>query len=202
MLVNLEDATVIMSRLRLASGGEGASLGSGVALLSLEDVRWGELQHAYGAAQDIPDLLRQLAAAPGPKADWRAEPWFTLWSSLCHQDDVYPASYAAVPHLVRIAIEAPRPVDFSFLLLPACIELARAAGRGPAVPDFLAAAYAHALAALPDAVSAHRHEPWDEAMLKSASAALAVAKGHPRVAEMLVNLDDEDIERFSRGELR
>jgi hypothetical protein len=168
-------------------------------LLSLHDPRWGELRHCYGPAEDIPDLLRQLAAAPGPQADTWADPWFTLWSSLCHQDDVYPASYAAVPHLVRIAIEATGPVDFSFLLLPASIEVARATARGPAVPDFLVAAYEQALAALPDAVAAHRHEAWDEAMLLSASAALAVAKGHLRVAEMLVNLDGEDIERFNRG---
>lgn len=170
--------------------------------LALDDPRWGELRHCYGPAEDIPDLLRQLAAAPGPQANNWADPWFTLWSSLCHQDDVYPASYAAVPHLVRIAIASAGPVDFSFLLLPACIEVARGAGRGPAVPAFLAAAYEQALAALPDAVAAHRDEPWDEAMLMSASAALAVAKGHQRIAEMLVNLDDEDIERFSRGELR
>ncbi len=170
--------------------------------LALDDPRWGELRHCYGPAEDTPDLLRQLAAAPGPQANNWADPWFTLWSSLCHQDDVYPASYAAVPHLVRIAIASAGPVDFSFLLLPAIIEVARAAGRGPAVPDFLVPAYERALAALPDAVAAHRQEPWDEAMLMSASAALAVAKGHLRIAEMLVYLDDEDIERFSRGELR
>jgi hypothetical protein len=169
--------------------------------LALDDPRWGELRHCYGPADDIPGLLRQLAAAPGPNDDWPAEPWFTLWSSLCHQDDVYPASYAAVPHLVRIAIEATGPVDFSFLLLPASIEVSRAGGRGPIVPDFLVAAYERALAALPDAVAAHRHEPWDEAMLLSASAALAVAKGQLRVAEMLVYLDGEDIDRFNRGEV-
>ncbi len=39
-------------------------------------------------------------------------------------------------------------------------------------------------------------------MLLSASAALAVAKGHLRAAEMLVNLDSEDMQRFGRGEWR
>lgn len=170
--------------------------------LALDDPRWGELQHCYGPADDIPGVLRQLAAAPGPKDDWRAEPWFKLWSSLCHQGNVYSASYAAVPHLVRIAIEATEPLDFSFLLLPASIEVARAGGRGESVPDFLEAAYERALAALPDAVAAHRHDVWDEAMLLSASAALAVAKGQVRVAAMLVDLDSEDIERFNRGEMR
>lgn len=169
-------------------------------VLALDDPRWGDLRH--GPSDDIPAMLRQVAAAPGPKGDSQAEPWFTLWSSLCHQDDVYPASYAAVPHFVRIATEASGPVEFSLLLLPAAIELSRAAGRGPTVPDFLAAAYDEALAALPDAMAAHRHEPWDEAMLLSASAALAVAKGYLRIAEMLVNLDGEDIERFSRGAWR
>lgn len=171
-------------------------------MLALDDPRWGDLRHCYGPADDIPAMLRQVAAAPGPTSVSQAEPWFTLWSSLCHQDDVYPASYAAVPHFVRIAIEAPRPFEFSLLLLPVAIEVSQATGRGPRVPGFLAAAYDEALTALPDAVAAHRHERWDKPMLLSASAALAVAKGHLRVGEMLVNLDGMDMQRFGRGDWR
>jgi len=37
--------------------------------LALDDPRWGELRHCYGPAEDIPDLLRQIAAAPGPQAN-------------------------------------------------------------------------------------------------------------------------------------
>jgi len=67
-------------------------------MLSLESPRWSELTHAYGCASDIPALLRQLMAVSDANAD--EEPWFTLWSALAHQGDVYSASFAAVPHVV------------------------------------------------------------------------------------------------------
>jgi hypothetical protein len=68
-------------------------------MLSLDSPHWRELQHAYGSAADIPPLLRALESLP-PSAG-REEPWFTLWSALAHQGDVYSASFAAVPHVIR-----------------------------------------------------------------------------------------------------
>ncbi|MHC1655364.1 hypothetical protein ACODUL_18980 [Stenotrophomonas maltophilia] len=32
-----------------------------MALIALDDPRWAELQHAYGAADDIPELLANLS---------------------------------------------------------------------------------------------------------------------------------------------
>jgi hypothetical protein len=162
-------------------------------MIPLEDARWAKLSHAYGSASDIPDLLRKLAENPMPAGDCETEPWFSLWSALCHQGHVYPASYAALPHIVAICLAAPSPIDFSFLQLPASIEAARAAGRGPAVPGDLAAAYGAGLYMLTDCVNAHRASDWDQAMLLSACAALAVAKGHCKVAEAILNLDDDVI---------
>ena len=146
-------------------------------MLQLDDSRWSELSHAYGGASDTPLLLRQLAEHPeqlGPNE----EPWFTLWSSLCHQGDVYSASYAAIPHLVEIAISTPRPIDFSFFLLPASVDVARINGRGPEVPAFLISAYDEAILRLPDCLSAHRAESWSQDMTIAAAAAVAVSKGH------------------------
>jgi hypothetical protein len=169
-------------------------------MLLLDDPLWRQLQHAYGSAADIPPLLRALELSPEPIADSQAEPWFSLWSSLCHQDDVYTASYAAVPHLVRIACATATPIAFSFFLLPASIEVARRAGRGPEVPAEYAEAYRVAIANLGESVSLHRHEPWDQAMLLSAAAAQAVSKGHVDVAEALINLDDDWIGKINRCE--
>lgn len=73
-------------------------------MIELGDPRWEKLSHAYGSAADIPELLRQLAGATGPKIRYDSEPWFTLWSSLCHQGDVYDASYAALPHLTVVYV--------------------------------------------------------------------------------------------------
>lgn len=169
-------------------------------MLSLDDPKWANLAHAYGPASNIPDLLRQLAASPGPKSGYRDEPWFTLWSSLCHQGDVYTASYAAVPHVVQIAIETRNPIDFSFFQLPAAIEVARAKGRGPALPSFLDEAYRRGIASLIESVCAHSRDDWDESMVLCVAAAQAVAKGHLRTAEALMNLDDDWIAKINDPE--
>lgn len=73
------------------------------APLPLDSPVWANLQHAYGSAEDIPDILQDLELADEIPDAYDAEPMFTLWSSLYHQDDVYSASYAAFPHLIRIA---------------------------------------------------------------------------------------------------
>lgn len=165
-------------------------------VIKLEDPRWNELSHAYGSAADIPALLRQLAGVKGLKTRYDSEPWFTLWSSLCHQGDVYDASYAAVPHIVEIACSAKGPIDFSFFQLPAAIEIALCNGKGPAVPADLTDAYRGAVSNLAECVALHRHDEWDEATLLSAMAAIAVSKGHHRVAEAVMNLDDDLIRKL------
>lgn len=169
-------------------------------MLALDDPRWESLQHAYGAAGDIPALLRELATAPEPQEDPEAEPWYSLWSSLCHQGDAYTASYAALPHLVEIGCGVQGPLDYSFLLLPTAIEVARGTGRGPELPTVFADAYHAAIARLMDLVSLHRDQPWDEAMLLSALAAQAASKGHVATAEALMNLDEYWIDRITREE--
>ncbi len=163
-------------------------------MLSLDDSRWHDLHHAYGAAADIPDLLRLL---PGAGAAGGDEPWLSLWSSLCHQGDVHTASYAAVPHIVDIACRTAGPIRFDFFLLPAAIEVARRSGHGPDVPHADAADYHAAIARLTDAVSLHRHESWDRSMLLSALAAQAIAKGDVAVAEALLNIDEDWIARIN-----
>jgi hypothetical protein len=165
-------------------------------MIELDDPRWPKLSHAYGSAADIPKLLRQLVRATGPKTGHDSEPWFTLWSSLCHQGHVYDASYAALPHMVEIACNAKEPIDFSFFQLPAAIEIARSNGNGPEVPDDLADAYRCAVSQLAECVAMHRHEEWGESTLLSAVSALAVAKGHHRVAEAVMNLDDNLIRKL------
>jgi hypothetical protein len=100
---------------------------------------WSALRHAYGPATDVPELLTRARSASAP-VKYRDEPWFSLWSALCHQGDVYTASYAAVPELVQIAAarrSEPR-VAAECLFLAASIELERGASISrtppPAIP--------------------------------------------------------------------
>ncbi|MFJ5075989.1 hypothetical protein ACIP8Z_15470 [Streptomyces sp. NPDC088553] len=58
---------------------------------------WPHLSHAYGSAEDIPALLARIASESAP------ELWNDLWSALCHQGSVYPASFAALPWLADMA---------------------------------------------------------------------------------------------------
>jgi hypothetical protein len=92
-------------------------------MLSLDSPRWATLQHAYGDASDIPELLRQLPDFP--PSDGNKEPWFTIWSSLAHQGDVYSASFAAVPHVVAALATDPVRASGAYFQFPAWVEIRR-----------------------------------------------------------------------------
>ena len=61
----------------------------------LDEVPWDTLEHAYGAASDVPGLLRDLAAG--------TDRFDVLFGNLYHQGTVYPATVPAVPFLVALA---------------------------------------------------------------------------------------------------
>lgn len=49
-------------------------------LLSLDSPEWRALTHAYGAASDIPKLLRVLETQTGPGAGGESRPWIGPWA--------------------------------------------------------------------------------------------------------------------------
>ena len=159
------------------------------AALALDDPRWSQLAHAYGSAVDIPPLLRQLSSFPS-KQNYTDEPWNSLWSSLCHQGDVYSASFAAVPHIIMAAAADPKRVSYSYFLLPASIEIARVKGAVP-IPEYLDTAYFQSLAIVPRIVAGAAGEDWNEDFCSSALAAIAAAKGHSSMAEIIRELDGD-----------
>lgn len=161
--------------------------------LPLDSPRWSKLKHAYGKASDIPALLQQLHSFPlGQRYD--EEPWFTLWSSLCHQGDVYTASYAAVPHILQIAASRPDLVHYQYYLLPASIESARAVTfeDAPDIPDDLAEAYWASWRTVPSQVLACSQRSWDELFASSISAALCAAQGQPALVEHILREREDD----------
>jgi hypothetical protein len=162
-------------------------------MLSLESPDWVQLTHAYGSAGDIPDLLRQLETLPDSEGN--KEPWFSIWSALAHQGDVYSASFAAVPHIVRVLSTAPELATFSFLQFPAWVEICRHRNNIE-VPPALLPAYSEALGQLPALVGAAAARPWDEGFLRCALSAIAAAKGFPAVAEAALELEPEVAKEF------
>ncbi len=162
-------------------------------MLSLDSNRWAELKHAYGAAADIPALLRQLGELPSSEDD--AEPWFTLWSALAHQGDVYSASFAAVPHVVHALASAPSRADHSYFQFPAWVEICRAKNEVE-IPQDLRAAYLESLAQLPALVAASSNRTWEPGFLACALAAIAAAKGQHAVAEAVLELTPDVAQEF------
>jgi hypothetical protein len=149
-------------------------------ILSLDSPRWSTLQHAYGVASDIPALLLQLNELPDSQGE--SEPWFSLWSALAHQGDVYSASFAAVPHVVQALSGSPSKASSVYFQFPAWVEICRAK-NDVSVPNDLLPAYQAALAKLPSLVAAAAEREWDEDLLVCALSAIAAAKGFATVAE-------------------
>jgi HEAT repeat protein len=71
-------------------------------LEGLEEIDWGSLHHAYGAASDVPDLLRALAS---PRRKVRSRAINALYGNIWHQGTVYEATAYAVPFLIELLRE-------------------------------------------------------------------------------------------------
>jgi hypothetical protein len=164
-------------------------------MLSLDSPRWAELHHAYGEASDIPALLEQLQAVPNSQG--KSEPWFSLWNALAHQGDVYSASFAVVPHVVSVLASAPLKVDFAYFQFPAWVEICRLKNEIE-IPDDLKAAYFDALSQLPNLVATASIREWNSNFMASALAAIAVAKGQPKIAEAALELTPSVAEEFMK----
>lgn len=162
-------------------------------MLGLDSPRWAELQHAYGSATDIPSLLRQLSTLPDAEGD--AEPWYSLWSALAHQGDIFSASFAAVPHVVEALASAPGRAPATFFHFPAWVEVCRKT-RGTALPKDLEFAYFAALARLPSLVAAAVTRPRDDEFTACALGAIAAVKGNVKVAQAVMELTPIQAERF------
>jgi hypothetical protein len=71
-------------------------------LEGLDEIDWGQLDHAYGAATNVPNCLRALAS---PRRNVRARALEVLHGNIWHQGTVYPATAYAVPFLVEFLRE-------------------------------------------------------------------------------------------------
>jgi hypothetical protein len=68
-------------------------------LQGLDAVPWANLEHAYGSAADVPDLLRMLLD-PDPKV--RSETLWTLYGNVFHRGTRYPATAHVIPFLIQM----------------------------------------------------------------------------------------------------
>lgn len=162
-------------------------------MLELDSPRWAELDHAYGKAGNIPELLRQLESFP--TAEGRGEPWFSIWSALAHQGDVYPASFAAVPHVVKVLEKGPASATSSYLHFPAWVEICRHK-RSVEVPTDLESAYFDALRRLPSLAVAALDVERDEGFVRCVLCAIAAANGQHDLANAVLELAPDVVDEF------
>ncbi|MGN6225775.1 hypothetical protein [Pseudoxanthomonas sp.] len=156
------------------------------------EIDWSRLRHAYGDAAGIPALIQQLENFPA-EAEAEREPWFGLWSALCHQGDVYSASFAAVVMMSPILASAPERATCSFFALPACIEIARE-NQGLVVPGELAPLYRTALDHLTHSALAYLRNGDEPDTRAAALALIAAASGSQRVADLILEVQDDALD--------
>ncbi|MFC8914647.1 HEAT repeat domain-containing protein [Streptomyces sp. NPDC057116] len=73
----------------------------------IDEVDWASLGHAYGPADDVPDLLRGLAS-PDPVE--REVALDGMYGAVHHQGDVYDSTLACIPFLLEL-VAAPEVQD-------------------------------------------------------------------------------------------
>ncbi len=163
-------------------------------MMPLDDPRWPALDHrgwsqgqGVPGAPFVPDELRHLMAHP---AD--GERFVDLWPYLCSEGTAWPASYAAVPHLVAIARGLPADGRDEYLYVVGLVAMCSGEyGQAPAdLPHDITHAYRQALpealTLLAETLATAEH---DQIMTRYLLAATAALKGHSDYAEILNELD-------------
>jgi hypothetical protein len=82
----------------------------GRGMLSLTSARWSQLHAAGGNPSLVPRLIQSLADAPS------TGDWGEVWEQLSHQWSGYSIAFAAIPHLVRLAMRQGIAMTPEFLL--------------------------------------------------------------------------------------
>jgi hypothetical protein len=72
----------------------------------IDEVDWASMEHAYGSAADVPELLRGLAS---PLPQERETALDGMYGAVHHQGDVYDSTLASIPFLFTLAGRAGLP---------------------------------------------------------------------------------------------
>jgi hypothetical protein len=73
----------------------------------IHSIPWSDLNHAYGSAADVPQLLKDLVCESEEK---RQEALHKLFGNIWHQGTVYEATCYVVPYLARM-LRSPQTPD-------------------------------------------------------------------------------------------
>jgi hypothetical protein len=156
-------------------------------MLSLDDPRWSELKGGYKLPFDPRPLLRRL------ESEVDLEPvWSELWNELHHQGDVGEASYAAVPHIVRIYCQHGQ-LNRNAYGIVAIVELARTENANPEIPNWLKEDYFASIDALAKKGISELSKTQDPELCREMLGVIALSRGLRNHAEMLAKYSDEEM---------
>jgi hypothetical protein len=159
-------------------------------MFSLDDNCWLGLKGGYKLPYDPRPVLRQLETGGNLSACWEE-----LWNELHHQGDLGEASYAAVPHLVRIAAQHSR-VDWNFYALVGTIEIERHRKANPPVPGWLWASYDQAWRDLPHLALRDLPQAGDPVAVTAILGTLALAKGQLKLGAFILHSDPSEVDEW------
>ena len=164
-------------------------------MLEFDDPRWAEMKGGYKIPFDPRPLLRRLESEKDI-----APVWSELWDELHHQGDVGEASFAAVPHIVRIYRD--RGVnDWNAYAIVSIIELARNQNENPDVPGWLRDNYFSAIHALAEKGASELPNAQDPDCCCAILGVVALDKGLRTHARPLVNYSEDELQQMDLGEV-
>jgi hypothetical protein len=162
-----------------------------LCMLSLDDSHWSNLLGGYRTTCDPRPLLAKLESGQDRAG---------AWDALHHQGDVGEASYASVPHIVRIHRKCGLP-DWNSYAIVAIIELARLKGNNPELPKWLEEDYLRAIRELAEIGAVEISHTEKPEVLRAILSVIAIAKGLRTHARFLVEYsEDELLDIESRGQ--
>lgn len=156
-------------------------------MLPLTDPRWKALKGGYKVPYD--------ASAPLARLEAGEDVWEELWQELHHQGDVGEASYASVPHLVRICGALPSR-DWNVYALVSTIEVERHRKSNPPVPEWVRADYERALRDLLALGLSDLGRVEDALTVRSILGAVALARGALKLGAWIAFADESEIEEM------
>jgi hypothetical protein len=159
-------------------------------MLPYDDPKWREMKAGYRILYDPTLALRRLEGENDVDAVWEE-----LWTELHHQGAVGEASYAVVPHLVRIHKEK-RCLDWNLYALVSTIEIERKRKGNPPIPAWLEPIYEDALRELLDLAVQDLAQSDDPLAVQTILGFVALAKGCRKLGAMICYLDESLINEF------
>jgi hypothetical protein len=159
-------------------------------MLSMDDTRWAELKGGYRTSFDLRPLLTKLETEEDVTAVWKE-----LWDELHHQGDVDEASYAAIPHIVRICCNRGM-LDWNAYAVVSVVELARTQNGNPDVPGWLKEGYFNAIHALAERGISDLSSAQDPESCRAILSVIALKKGLRNHASMLIEFSDEELDQI------